>query len=584
MSTSKKTQSDDKKEAKSKTLAEKSKAVSKTASKAEKAKTDKSKTEKAKTEKAKTEKTKTEKGKAATTKAADKPVKKSAEKDEKTKTQKKEVKGKVSQTKATKEEKEVKETKATTKAKTSAKKAADKVEDKEVKAAKEEKAAKAPKAPKAEKPAKAAKTKAEPVEKESQASGELDEDAQEKFKLKLKELLSLAKKKKNVLEYDEISDQLSELNLNEDQLDSVLEVLEKSGIDVLRMSEDVDDIPVDDEDIDLDDEEEVDMENIDLSVPDGVSIEDPVRMYLKEIGKVPLLNADQEIVLAQDMENGMLAERVLKAQDRDALDLKDDEKALIEGKSDAELQELIDLGNDAKNKLAEANLRLVVSIAKRYVGRGMLFLDLIQEGNLGLIKAVEKFDFRKGFKFSTYATWWIRQAITRAIADQARTIRIPVHMVETINKLIRISRQLLQELGREPLPEEIAKEMNMPVERVREILKISQEPVSLETPIGEEEDSHLGDFIQDDNVPVPADAAAFTLLKEQLVEVLGTLTEREQKVLRLRFGLDDGRARTLEEVGKEFNVTRERIRQIEAKALRKLRHPSRSRKLKDYLD
>ncbi|WP_081373750.1 RNA polymerase sigma factor RpoD [Butyrivibrio fibrisolvens] len=490
----------------------------------------------------------------------------------------------MSQTKATKEEKEVKETKATTKAKTSAKKAADKVEDKEVKAVKAPKTSKTEKAPKPEKPAKAAKTKADTAEKESQSQGELDEDAQEKFKLKLKELLSLAKKKKNVLEYDEISDQLSELNLNEDQLDSVLEVLEKSGIDVLRMSEDVDDIPVDDEDIDLDDEEEVDMENIDLSVPDGVSIEDPVRMYLKEIGKVPLLNADQEIVLAQDMENGMLAERVLKAQDRDALDLKDDEKELIEGKSDAELQELIDLGNDAKNKLAEANLRLVVSIAKRYVGRGMLFLDLIQEGNLGLIKAVEKFDFRKGFKFSTYATWWIRQAITRAIADQARTIRIPVHMVETINKLIRISRQLLQELGREPLPEEIAKEMNMPVERVREILKISQEPVSLETPIGEEEDSHLGDFIQDDNVPVPADAAAFTLLKEQLVEVLGTLTEREQKVLRLRFGLDDGRARTLEEVGKEFNVTRERIRQIEAKALRKLRHPSRSRKLKDYLD
>ena len=591
MSTSKKTQSDDKKEAKSKTLAEKSKAVSKT----EKAKTEKVKSEKTKTEKVKSETTKTEKTKAASTKATDKAAKTSSKKAEKektetTKTQKKEVKGKVSQTKATKEEKEVKETKATTKAKTSAKKAADKVEDKEVKAAKEEKASKATKAsktekaPKPEKPSKAAKTKAETQEKDSQSSGELDEDAQEKFKLKLKELLSLAKKKKNVLEYDEISDQLSELNLNEDQLDSVLEVLEKSGIDVLRMSEDVDDIPVDDEDIDLDDEEEVDMENIDLSVPDGVSIEDPVRMYLKEIGKVPLLNADQEIVLAQDMENGMLAERVLKAQDRDALDLKDDEKALIEGKSDEELQELIDLGNDAKNKLAEANLRLVVSIAKRYVGRGMLFLDLIQEGNLGLIKAVEKFDFRKGFKFSTYATWWIRQAITRAIADQARTIRIPVHMVETINKLIRISRQLLQELGREPLPEEIAKEMNMPVERVREILKISQEPVSLETPIGEEEDSHLGDFIQDDNVPVPADAAAFTLLKEQLVEVLGTLTEREQKVLRLRFGLDDGRARTLEEVGKEFNVTRERIRQIEAKALRKLRHPSRSRKLKDYLD
>ncbi|MCR5772481.1 MAG: RNA polymerase sigma factor RpoD [Butyrivibrio sp.] len=541
-------------------------------------------------EKTKTSKAKTEKTKSASSKTADKAVKKEPEVAKNTKTQKKEVKGKVSQTKATKEEKEVKETKATTKTKVSAKKAAEKVENKEEKAAKEEKAvktaktSKTEKAAKAEKPAKAAKTKADTSEKGSQSSSELDEDAQEKFKVKLKELLALAKKKKNVLEYDEISDQLSELNLNEDQLDSVLEVLEKSGIDVLRMSEDTDDIPVDDEDIDLDDEEEVDMENIDLSVPDGVSIEDPVRMYLKEIGKVPLLNADQEIVLAQDMENGMLAERILKAKDRDSIELKDDEKAIVEGKSDEELQELIDLGNDAKNKLAEANLRLVVSIAKRYVGRGMLFLDLIQEGNLGLIKAVEKFDFRKGFKFSTYATWWIRQAITRAIADQARTIRIPVHMVETINKLIRISRQLLQELGREPLPEEIAKEMNMPVERVREILKISQEPVSLETPIGEEEDSHLGDFIQDDNVPVPADAAAFTLLKEQLVEVLGTLTEREQKVLRLRFGLDDGRARTLEEVGKEFNVTRERIRQIEAKALRKLRHPSRSRKLKDYLD
>ena len=278
---------------------------------------------------------------------------------------------------------------------------------------------------------------------------------------------------------------------------------------------------------------------------DGVSIEDPVRMYLKEIGKVPLLSADEEVELAKRMEEG---------------------------------------DSDAKKRLAEANLRLVVSIAKRYVGRGMLFLDLIQEGNLGLIKAVEKFDYRKGYKFSTYATWWIRQAITRAIADQARTIRIPVHMVETINKLIRVQRQLLQELGREPYPEEIAKEMQLPVERVREIQKISQEPVSLETPIGEEEDSHLGDFIQDDNVPVPAEAAAFTLLREQLSEVLDTLTEREQKVLRLRFGLDDGRARTLEEVGKEFDVTRERIRQIEAKALRKLRHPSRSRKLKDYLD
>ncbi len=564
MSTSKKTLSDDKK-------TEKSKAVSKT------------------------DKGKTQSAKEASPKAKDKSVKKVSEKAETTKTGKKEVKSKVSQTKATKEEKEIKETKTTSKTtklkattKKAADKTADKVEDKEVKTAKAQekevkpvKAAKAPKAPKTDKTPKA---KADTLEKDNQSSGEMDEDAQERFKVKLKELLALAKKKKNVLEYDEISDQLSELNLNEDQLDSVLEVLEKSGIDVLRMSEDVDDIPVDDEDIDLDDEEEVDMENIDLSVPDGVSIEDPVRMYLKEIGKVPLLNADQEIVLAQDMENGMLAERVLKAQDRSSLDLKDDEKELIEGKTDEELKELIELGNDAKNKLAEANLRLVVSIAKRYVGRGMLFLDLIQEGNLGLIKAVEKFDFRKGFKFSTYATWWIRQAITRAIADQARTIRIPVHMVETINKLIRISRQLLQELGREPLPEEIAKEMNMPVERVREILKISQEPVSLETPIGEEEDSHLGDFIQDDNVPVPADAAAFTLLKEQLVEVLGTLTEREQKVLRLRFGLDDGRARTLEEVGKEFNVTRERIRQIEAKALRKLRHPSRSRKLKDYLD
>jgi RNA polymerase primary sigma factor len=564
MSTSKKTLSDDKK-------TEKSKAVSKT------------------------DKGKTQSAKEASPKAKDKSVKKVSEKAETTKTGKKEVKSKVSQTKATKEEKEIKETKTTSKTtklkattKKAADKTADKVEDKEVKTAKAQekevkpvKAAKAPKAPKADK---APKAKADTLEKDNQSSGEMDEDAQERFKVKLKELLALAKKKKNVLEYDEISDQLSELNLNEDQLDSVLEVLEKSGIDVLRMSEDVDDIPVDDEDIDLDDEEEVDMENIDLSVRDGVSIEDLVRMCLKEIGKVPLLNADQEIVLAQDMENGMLAERVLKAQDRSSLDLKDDEKELIEGKTDEELKELIELGNDAKNKLAEANLRLVVSIAKRYVGRGMLFLDLIQEGNLGLIKAVEKFDFRKGFKFSTYATWWIRQAITRAIADQARTIRIPVHMVETINKLIRISRQLLQELGREPLPEEIAKEMNMPVERVREILKISQEPVSLETPIGEEEDSHLGDFIQDDNVPVPADAAAFTLLKEQLVEVLGTLTEREQKVLRLRFGLDDGRARTLEEVGKEFNVTRERIRQIEAKALRKLRHPSRSRKLKDYLD
>ena len=577
MSTSKKTQSDDKKEAKSKTLAEKSKVVSKT---------DKAKTQKATTEKA------TEKNKKASAKSADKAVKNTPAKAEKTKTEKKEVKSKVSQNKATKEEKEVKETKetkATSKTKASAKKAADKVDDKEVKAAKEEtatkaaKASKTEKAPKAEKPTKATKAKADAQDKDNQASGELDEDAQEKFKAKLKELLALAKKKKNVLEYDEISDQLSDLNLNEDQLDSIVEVLEKSGIDVLRMSEDVDDIPVDDEDIDLDDEEEVDMENIDLSVPDGVSIEDPVRMYLKEIGKVPLLNADQEIVLAQDMENGMLAERILKAQDRDSIELKDDEKALIEGKTDEELQELVDLGNDAKNKLAEANLRLVVSIAKRYVGRGMLFLDLIQEGNLGLMKAVEKFDYHKGYKFSTYATWWIRQAITRAIADQARTIRIPVHMVETINKLIRVSRQLLQEYGREPTPEEIAAAMGITVDRVHEILKISQEPVSLETPIGEEEDSHLGDFLPDENVPVPAEAATFTLLKEQLHEVLDTLTEREQRVLILRFGLEDGKARTLEEVGKEFNVTRERIRQIEAKALRKLRNPVRSKRIRDFL-
>ena len=370
----------------------------------------------------------------------------------------------------------------------------------------------------------------------------MDENTQAKFEERLKELLNAAKKKKNVLEYQEISDFFTDMTLEEEQFDKILETLEQNNVDVLRITEDDD---VDDEEIILTEEDEVDVENIDLSVPDGISIEDPVRMYLKEIGKVPLLSAEEEIELAKKMEMG---------------------------------------DEDSKKRLAEANLRLVVSIAKRYVGRGMLFLDLIQEGNLGLIKAVEKFDYRKGYKFSTYATWWIRQAITRAIADQARTIRIPVHMVETINKLIRVSRQLLQELGREPAPEEIAEEMNMPVDRVREILKISQEPVSLETPIGEEEDSHLGDFIQEDNVPVPADAAAFTLLKEQLVEVLGTLTEREQKVLRLRFGLDDGRARTLEEVGKEFNVTRERIRQIEAKALRKLRHPSRSRKLKDYLD
>ena len=426
-----------------------------------------------------------------------------------------------------------------------------------------------------EKPAKKGKGKASKAEASQNAAPDAESEAayKEQVAQKIKDILALAKKKKNVLEYAEISDFFADMNLNEEQMDNILEVIENSGIDVLRVSEADDDIP-DDEDMVLTDEDEVDMENIDLSVPDGISIEDPVRMYLKEIGKVPLLTADQEIDLARAMEAGLDAEKALS----------EDEEGKLSEEEKKELQQAIYEGNEAKKRLAEANLRLVVSIAKRYVGRGMLFLDLIQEGNLGLIKAVEKFDFRKGFKFSTYATWWIRQAITRAIADQARTIRIPVHMVETINKLIRVSRQLLQELGREPLPEEVAKEMNLPVERVREILKISQEPVSLETPIGEEEDSHLGDFIQDDNVPVPADAAAFTLLKEQLVEVLDTLTEREQKVLRLRFGLDDGRARTLEEVGKEFNVTRERIRQIEAKALRKLRHPSRSRKLKDYLD
>ena len=339
-------------------------------------------------------------------------------------------------------------------------------------------------------------------------------------------------KKNNSLTYKDIMDEVENIELSPEQIDKIYEVLESMGIEVVGNIADMANVP----------EEE---EEIDLSVPEGIAIDDPVRMYLKEIGKVPLLSSEEEIELANRIEAGDMY---------------------------------------AKKKLAEANLRLVVSIAKRYVGRGMLFLDLIQEGNLGLIKAVEKFDYRKGFKFSTYATWWIRQAITRAIADQARTIRIPVHMVETINKLIRVQRQLLQELGRDPFPEEISKVMDLPVEKVREIQKIAQEPVSLETPIGEEEDSHLGDFIPDDEAPAPAEAAAFTMLKEQLINVLDTLTPREEKVLRLRFGLDDGRARTLEEVGKEFNVTRERIRQIEAKALRKLRHPSRSKKLKDYLD
>ena len=382
--------------------------------------------------------------------------------------------------------------------------------------------------------------------KEEAAQPELSEEEQariiqEKFMEKCRGILAIARKKKNVLDYKEIMDYFQDTDFEADKMEKVFEFLEGCNIDV-KMNDDDGDV---EDDIILSDEDDIDIEKIDLSVPDGIGLGDPVRMYLKEIGKVPLLSAEEEIEYAQRMEEG---------------------------------------DEEAKKRLAEANLRLVVSIAKRYVGRGMQFLDLIQEGNLGLIKAVEKFDYRKGYKFSTYATWWIRQAITRAIADQARTIRIPVHMVETINKLVRVQRQLLQELGREPSPEEIAETMDIPVERVREIQKISQEPVSLETPIGEEEDSHLGDFIQDDNVPVPAEAAASTLLKEQLVEVLGTLTDREQKVLRLRFGMDDGRARTLEEVGKEFNVTRERIRQIEAKALRKLRHPSRSRKLKDYLD
>lgn len=363
------------------------------------------------------------------------------------------------------------------------------------------------------------------------------------FEEKLNKLADSARKKKNVLEQQEILDAFAGDKLTPEQQDYIYDFLESKGIDVLRIPAD-DDV---DETLFMEegDSEEVDMENIDLTVPEGVGTEDPVRMYLKEIGKVPLLSGEEEIELAKRIELGDEA---------------------------------------AKKKLAEANLRLVVSIAKRYVGRGMQFLDLIQEGNLGLIKAVEKFDYRKGYKFSTYATWWVRQAITRAIADQARTIRIPVHMVETINRLVRTQRQLTQSLGREPSPEEIAQAMEVPVERVREIQKISQDPVPLETPIGEEEDSHLGDFIPDDHVEAPVDAAEFTLLHEQLMEVLDTLTEREQKVLRLRFGLDDGRPRTLEEVGREFNVTRERIRQIEAKALRKLRHPSRSKKLKDYLD
>ena len=359
-----------------------------------------------------------------------------------------------------------------------------------------------------------------------------ENQSREAVKVKLNELYEEAKTKGTITK-EEVANQLMELEIDADQISKVYEALESLGVDVVN---EFDPVPP---------EELIEPENIDLSVPEGISVDDPVRMYLKEIGKVPLLSAEEEIEIAKRMEEG---------------------------------------DEEAKKKLTESNLRLVVSIAKRYVGRGMLFLDLIQEGNLGLIKAVDKFDYRKGYKFSTYATWWIRQAITRAIADQARTIRIPVHMVETINKLIRVSRQLLQEYGREPTPEEIAKVMNISENKVREIIKIAQEPVSLETPIGEEEDSHLGDFIPDDDAPAPAEAASFTLMKEQLLDVLDTLTPREEKVLRLRFGLDDGHQRTLEEVGKEFKGPRERIRQIEAKALRKLRHPSRSKKLRDYLD
>ncbi len=375
-----------------------------------------------------------------------------------------------------------------------------------------------------------------------------EEFSEEKKQSLVKELMDKGKASKNRLTYTTIADVLESADFDKNQMDDMYELLMSKGIEIVSES-DPDDFDImieedltEDPDIIIADTAEIDLE---ASIPKGIAVDDPVRMYLKEIGKVPLLTADEEIQLAKRMETG---------------------------------------DEEAKKRLCEANLRLVVSIAKRYVGRGMLFLDLIQEGNLGLIKAVDKFDYTKGYKFSTYATWWIRQAITRSIADQARTIRIPVHMVETINKLIRVSRQLLQTYGREPTPEEIAQEMGLPVDKVREIQKIAQEPVSLETPIGEEEDSHLGDFIPDEDVPAPAEAAAFSMLKEQLLEVLDTLTEREQKVLKLRFGLEDGRARTLEEVGKEFEVTRERIRQIEAKALRKLRHPSRSKKLKDYLE
>ena len=393
----------------------------------------------------------------------------------------------------------------------------------------------------------------------------------------LRNLLATGKKN-GKLSLKEISDALSVLQLDSEEVDKIYETLENEGIeiegaDVLASMGDEDSGFSPNQVEEVTEEELVDA----AALAEGFAIDDPVRMYLKEIGKVDLLSPDEEIGLAQQMLAGNQAKEALA-------NMTDEEKEALDPAVMAQYEADMKAGDKAKKRLAEANLRLVVSIAKRYVGRGMLFLDLIQEGNLGLIKAVEKFDYTKGYKFSTYATWWIRQAITRAIADQARTIRIPVHMVETINKVIRVSRQLLQELGHDPSPEEIAEEMSMPVERVREILKIAQEPVSLETPIGEEEDSHLGDFIPDEDASEPAEAASFTLLKEQLVEVLSTLTPREEKVLKLRFGIEDGRTRTLEEVGKEFNVTRERIRQIEAKALRKLRHPSRSKKLKDFLN
>ena len=497
-------------------------------------------------------------------------------------------------------EKKVEKTEMKEEKKTAAKKAAEKNDAKEkvvkkakAEASEAEKTAKDTEKKTAKKPAEAKK---HADEKDTQAQAEENEALiQAQIDERLKNLLNKSKKN-GYVEYKQVIDAFSEFNLDAQQFDRIWDALDKNRI-VLRVEEmDEDDIPEDE--LALEEEEEIalDMESLEEGVIDSnVNMEDPVRMYLKEIGRVPLLSAEEEIELAKKMEAGFEAAQkneefaekraVLQKQVDDGKKVQEAKKKIEElDKKIAENQRKIDIGKRAGQDLSQANLRLVVSIAKRYVGRGMLFLDLIQEGNLGLIKAVEKFDYRKGYKFSTYATWWIRQAITRAIADQARTIRIPVHMVETINKIIRINRQLLQELGREPSPSEIAERMDMPEDRVREILKISQEPVSLETPIGEEEDSHLGDFIPDDNMPVPADAAAFTMLREQLDEILDTLTDRERKVLTLRFGLIDGRARTLEEVGKEFNVTRERIRQIEAKALRKLRHPTRSKRIKDYLE